>query len=115
MLSQTRRIEDRCTKLLKFAIGHKLSECTRLYNDWQRLVQEPRNRIMHGGNTLISKEESEDAHQIVYQAIRWMQRVSGNPEHPLGVLKWRGMAGTASVPAGSTSVEVKFPKPIESA
>jgi len=115
MLSQTRRIEDRCTKLLNFAIGHKLSECTRLYNDWQRLVQEPRNRIMHGGNTLISKEESEDAHQIVYQAIRWMQKVSGNPEHPLGVLKWRGMAGTVSVPAGSTSVEVKFPKPIESA
>jgi hypothetical protein len=114
MLGQTRRIEDRCTSMLKFAIDHKLSECARLYSDWQRFVQEPRNKIMHGSNLPVSKEDSEQAHQIIYQAIRWIQKASGAPEHPLGVLKWRGMAGTYSVPAGSTSVEIKFPKPIDS-
>jgi hypothetical protein len=82
LLEKTGRMEDRVKQLLEDAIGHRLSENPRIYQPWDEDVRKPRNKLIHGTPVPIGKGEAERAHQAIYQAIRWIQRLVGQ-EMPL--------------------------------
>jgi hypothetical protein len=76
MLGKTWRIEERCKDLLELVTGHRLSECTEVYQPWDLDVRQPRNDLTHGKKIGVDQAESERAHQAVYQAVRWIEKLS---------------------------------------
>lgn len=77
LLKQTWRVNDRCNSLLQLACGHRMSERYDIYQPWDRAVRNPRNGLAHGDHMNIGREAAEEAHAAVYQAIRWIETVSG--------------------------------------
>lgn len=77
LLKRTWRVESRCKELLELATGHRLSERSDVYLPWKEFVQEPRNRLAHGERVPVDEEAAQKAHDAVYQAIRWIESISG--------------------------------------
>jgi hypothetical protein len=70
------RVEERCKDLLYIATGHRLTERPDIYDPWVKYVQKrPRNLLMHGENLPVDSDAIENAHQAVYQAIRWIEEI----------------------------------------
>lgn len=111
-LDRTWRVDDRCKDLLRLVTGRRLTDAADVYRDWQENVRRPRDLLMHGGLRPMDEGDALKARRATYQAVRWIQDLVGEP-HPLGPLRWRGMVGRSRVEAGSTSLTVKFPKPVD--
>jgi hypothetical protein len=75
MVKKIWKVEERCKDLLKIIIGHRLSDCNDVYQPWDLHVRQPRNDLAHGKKFGVDQMESEKAHQAVYQAIRWIEKL----------------------------------------
>ena len=73
LLNRTWRVTDRVSHLLRFAAGERLQDGPGVYEPWLESVCRPRNAIVHGQVLQVGEEEAENAHQAVYQAIRWIE------------------------------------------
>ena len=84
VLKKTWHVEERCKEVLRLAVGHSLTEDQDLWKAWKERVQEPRNDLAHGKPVVVGQAEAEQAHQAVYQAIAWIQRLAPlRPEEAL--------------------------------
>jgi hypothetical protein len=77
LLRRTSRIEDRVKDLLELAIGARLSSRADVYQPWDEHVRTPRNRLAHGDRIKIDRDAANRAHAASYQAIRWIQALTG--------------------------------------
>ena len=75
LLKEHRDIQERVTKILKFATGKSLGESGPIFTEWKAHVQEPRNALSHGKVMEVGPDEVERAHQAVCQAIRWIEHL----------------------------------------
>lgn len=73
LLKKMWKIEDRVRYLLELVTQHSLTEEREIYEPWNKCVQTPRNRLMHGQYVAVGKGEAENAHRATYQAIRWIE------------------------------------------
>jgi hypothetical protein len=76
ILRRSWRVEDRCKEVLELAIGHRLRERDDVYLPWDQKVRKPRDGLLHGERVTVDEEAAEQAHQAVYQAIRWVESVT---------------------------------------
>lgn len=74
LLHRTHSIEQRVDDLMVHATGFKLSESGDLYQRWKDRVHKLRNRVSHGIVFAVGKDDVEEAHQVVYRLIRWVEQ-----------------------------------------
>ncbi len=73
LLKKTKGIERRLADIYPLVFSKRITQEKKIYDHWDRDVRQLRNRLAHGKGLEITREHAENAHQAVYQAVRWIE------------------------------------------
>lgn len=76
LLKKNWQVESRVKELLELATDHRLTEDEEIYKPWHDYVKEPRNKLSHGTELLISEDDVEKAHHAMYKAVKWIENLT---------------------------------------
>jgi hypothetical protein len=74
LLSKHKGIETRIEQILPLALTGNIKLDAEIYKDWKNHIQTPRNKLAHGKLFNVDRDQADNAHQTVYQAMKWIDK-----------------------------------------